>query len=138
MVLELWDGGGDRSQLPKCVQLVNLTQYNFVPSGVCLGQCLREADSPTDRWSTVSCSICCLMDLDGDNALTLEEMIEAQIMFCGSDEQGKYASVIQELTASFSSALCYCTAELLTWRGRPSSIVCPFSAHRLLTVVVRL
>lgn len=48
-----------------------------------------------DRWSSVSCSMCCLMDVNADGFLTLEEMMVIYTAFCGNDDEqvkGEHAS----------------------------------------------
>ncbi len=69
-------------------------------SGVCHGRCLSEAGTPTDRWSSVGCGVCCAFDLNGDGLLTLEEMLGFRKAMCGQDEEGMQ-TLLEELVVSF-------------------------------------
>ena len=57
-----------------------------------------------------------MMDVNGDNALTLEEMMESYTVFCGNEEKGEYIGPIFSFFLFFlvlQLIICRCVFEVV-------------------------
>ena len=75
------------ARLGSCRANVLLNMY--FNSATCHRECLSNANTQVDRWSHFICSICCVVDVNGNGFITPEDRAHTYDVFCGDGDDGK-------------------------------------------------